>query len=177
MVYDLTYRSAFSCQHFFLSSQLDQKAIFDSFHWLTELPPKALWLSVPPFFVFLFFCFVSYFSCHSVLVSLRSFSARLSAVAFQAFFVLTGFSASSLRRDSCPASASQCSQHRHELLCSSTFLSPKALKLSSDTKSHILWMSSSSQNFASWTHRILHPEFSVHLYLPSFLCWHNSSLR
>lgn len=52
MVYDLTYRSAFSCQHFFLSSQLDQKAIFDSFHWLTELPPKALWLSVPPFFVF-----------------------------------------------------------------------------------------------------------------------------
>lgn len=52
MVYDLTYRSAFSCQYFFLSSQLDQKAVFDSFRWLTELPPNALWLSVPPFFVF-----------------------------------------------------------------------------------------------------------------------------
>lgn len=161
MVYDLTYRDAFSCQHFFLSSQLDQKAVLDFFRCLTELPPKALWLSVTPFFVFcssVLFCFVSYFSCRSVLVSLRSFSARLSAAAFLAFLILTGFLASSLRETVVLPQPPKCCHHRHELLCWLHFSVSQGPQIVLwHQESHSLYVFflpefyvMNSQNFTSW---------------------------
>lgn len=77
----------FSFRHFFLPSPPDRKVVSAAFCWPTELPPASLWLTATPFFVFyfyfLFFCsFVSHFSCYSVLVFLRLFSARLPVSAF-----------------------------------------------------------------------------------------------
>lgn len=155
MIYDLTYRSAFSCQHFFLSSQLDQKADFDSFRWLTELPPQALWLSVPPFVfcssvLFPTFLVVLCWSlwdhslpgCQQRLSKHFSFSQASWPQAWGETVVLP--------------QPPKCCHHRHELLCQLHFsvsqgpqivLTPRVtFFVFFLTEFYIL----SSQNFTSW---------------------------
>lgn len=59
----------FSSHHFFLPSHPDWQVFSAAFWWLTERAPSCSTLAgCDTLLCFLFFCFVSHFSCHSVLV-------------------------------------------------------------------------------------------------------------
>lgn len=133
MVYDLTYRNAFSCQHFFLSSQLDQKAVFDSF-CLPDLASSwstlASYLCDTLLFFVVMFCFISHISCHSVLVSEMillqtvsisfpsiSSSHRLLSLRFWDKFLLCSTDCPQAWETVALLQSPKCFDHRHELLC------------------------------------------------------------